>query len=98
MSRIEQAVITGGLYTIEPSEAFQGIEPGIVEVLWIGMAEGSNYTGDIKEYITTSIADEGITKDTLWVAYMYTDEDGISDAYVLPIEVFKEHTTAYIPD
>lgn len=97
MSKVEQAVITGGLYNIEPSEAFQGIEPGIVEVLEITIGSESKYKSEIEEYATSASEEENINKNTLWVAYMYNTGDD-EEVYVLPIEVFKEHTTAYILD
>ena len=94
MSNIESKVVPGGMYVIEPSEAFQGIEEGLVRVLERGALDISDYKDEIEE-CSHICAVEDCTSESIWVVYEYTSSNSYSDIEALPESVFIEHATIY---
>lgn len=90
---VEQAVVVGYLYHINPSEIHTYIEPGIVKVtdLYIGSI---HHKEDILGFIAIAPTGIHVDEDTLWVNYIYIHDD-INKIYTLPIEIFKEHIIDY---
>ena len=107
--QVTRSVRVGGMYKIQPTEAYLGIEPGTVHVLEICKLEDMDTSREYYENGKTFMEVEADNLDSsmfkedmeyldamtngLWVAYKYSTYD--LGEWALPIEQFVTHTTHY---
>ena len=89
-------ILTEGRWVIHPSEAFQGIEEGVVDVMNIHSPSEEDVTSELHEAIKywSKEADISIeeAKKSSWIEYRYLFS---RETHYLPVETFVNHTTIY---
>lgn len=87
---VRRRITKGAPYRIHPSTGFAGIERGMVEVRAILDYKEALDAWETKELVE----DVPVYKTEPWVSYSYRDDPN-EEEYVLPLELFSEHTTMY---
>lgn len=95
---VHRVVAEGKLYHIVPSQGYCGILSGLIEVTAIGAKEdfiNDKYIHtDIETFLEVDYSPEDyIAEGYNWVVYKYRDDE--HNTYVLPIELFVQHTVEY---
>lgn len=86
-------ILTGGRYNIHPSEAFQGIEEGVIEVTGIYTPSEEDIPEELKEAIRVwSDVCVAEANELTWIEYRYLFRE---DKEYFPVEAFVNHTTIY---
>lgn len=97
-------IAEGGRYRIHPSEGFQGIDDGLIEV--IALVHSSQVPEEQQDEFTNTYKDaDGNIEPSAqkdydelmnepWVVYEYLDgEDHGRDRFYMPVEIFGCHIT-----